>query len=69
MIQQKMERRIRWAGIFILAGLVIEVASQFWIHPASFLLVHMAAAGLAALGVGLYLISLVDLPHHPPKSE
>lgn len=53
------ERRIRIAGILLVAGLVVELISLTWSHPTAFLLFLFVGATLMAVGLLLYLYSLV----------
>jgi hypothetical protein len=58
------ETRIKWASGFIGAGLLVQVASLFPIHPLAFVSFLMLGCPLMAVGVVIYLISLV--PHRKP---
>lgn len=56
----KIEKRIRLAGILIVAGLAVELISLHWSHPTAFLLFLMLGGTLMALGIVVYLFSLVS---------
>ncbi len=53
------QRFLRASSSLIIAGLVVEIASLFWFHPLSFVLFVFVGALLIALGVIVYLASLV----------
>ncbi|MGH9328341.1 MAG: hypothetical protein ACRD2B_16860 [Terriglobia bacterium] len=53
------ERRIRWAGILIVAGLIIELITFIWIHPLAFIGFILVSCPLVAIGILLSLYSLV----------
>jgi hypothetical protein len=57
------ERRLRWAGFLIAAGLIIQLATFIWIHPLAFIAFALVACPLIAAGVLLFLYSLVS--HQP----
>ena len=45
--------RLRWAGLAIATGLLIELLTIFWIHPFSFML--FSGPGLLLIGAGVVL--------------
>ena len=51
--------RLRWAGILIAAGIVIEVATLFWNHTVSLFLFLGPGVLLVGAGMLLYLWSVV----------
>ena len=53
------ERRIRYAGILIAAGLVIQLITFVWVHPLAFMAFILMSCPLVAIGILLYLYSLV----------
>ncbi len=53
--------RLRLAGLLIVSGLGVELATFFWNHPVSFFLFASLGAGLAGAGMLLYLWSIVTL--------
>ncbi len=53
------ERRIRWAGILIAAGLIVQMLTLLWTHPLAFVAFLLVGCPLVAAGVLLYLYSLV----------
>ena len=61
----KIERRIRIAGILLIAGLLVELVTLRWSHPTAFLFFLLLGGALMALGVGIYLLSLVSVENKP----
>ena len=53
------ERRIRYAGILIAAGLVIQLITFVWVHPLAFMAFILMSCPLVAIGILLFLYSLV----------
>jgi len=53
------ERRIRWSGILVSAGLIIQMLTLLWTHPLAFVAFLMIGCPLVAAGILLYLYSLV----------
>lgn len=53
------ERRIRWAGILIAAGLIVQVLTLLWTHPLAFIAFLLIGCPLVAAGVLVYLHSPV----------
>jgi uncharacterized membrane protein YczE len=62
----KIERRIRVAGILLIAGLLVELVTLRWSHPTAFLFFLLLGGLLMALGIGVYLLSLVSAVNKPP---
>jgi hypothetical protein len=62
----KIERRIRLAGILLIAGLLVELVTLRWSHPTAFLFFLLLGGVLMALGIGVYLLSLVSAENKPP---
>jgi hypothetical protein len=62
----KIERRIRLAGILLIAGLLVETVTLRWSHPTAFLFFLFIGGVLMALGIGVYLLSLVSAENKPP---
>jgi hypothetical protein len=59
--QNPMEKWLRIAGVFVLVGLLVEVAALRWVHPAAFLVFAFIGIPIAILGMAIYLYSLVSL--------
>lgn len=55
-------KRLRFAGLLILAGLAVEAASLAWNHPLSFMAFLGVGGLLLAAGVVIYLLALVTSP-------
>ena len=47
--------RLRWAGVLVAAGLVIQVLTLFDAHPFTFFSFLIGGAGLVAAGVVTFL--------------
>ena len=62
----KIEGRIRVAGTLIIAGLVVELVTLRWSHPTAFLVFLSLGGALMALGIAVYLFSLVSADARPP---
>jgi hypothetical protein len=54
------ERRIRWAGLLIVAGLVVQMLSLISIHPLAFMSFLMIGCPLVGAGILLFLYSIVS---------
>lgn len=52
-------RLLQISSLLIIVGLLVEIASLLWFHPLSFVLFVFVSASISALGILLYLISLV----------
>jgi F0F1-type ATP synthase assembly protein I len=57
------ERRIRWSGILVGAGLIIQMLTLLWTHPLAFVAFLLIGCPLVAAGILLYLYSLVAHGH------
>jgi hypothetical protein len=55
----KLERRLRIAGVLLVAGLIVELATLFWSHPTAFLLFVFLGGLLMLLGIAVYLLALL----------
>jgi hypothetical protein len=56
----RIERRIRLAGILLITGLLVELVILRWSHPTAFLFFLLLGGALMALGIVIYLLSLVS---------
>ena len=63
----KIERRIRLAGTLLIAGLLVEIVTLRWSHPTAFLFFLLLGGLLMALGIGVYLFSLVSAENKLPS--
>ncbi|MBO0726341.1 MAG: hypothetical protein J2P52_12125 [Blastocatellia bacterium] len=61
----KIEKRIRLAGTLLIAGLLVEIVTLRWSHPTAFLFFLLLGGGLMALGIVVYLLSLVSAENKP----
>jgi hypothetical protein len=52
-------RLLQVSSALVIAGLLLEIVSLLWFHPLSFVLFAFLAASLIALGILVYLVSLV----------
>lgn len=53
------ERRIRYSGTFIAAGLIIQLISFIWVQPLAFMAFLVISCPLVAIGILVFLYSLV----------
>ena len=58
------EVRIRWAGLLIVLGLLLQMLTLLWAHPLAFMCFLMIGCPLVAAGMLLFLYSLVS--HETP---
>jgi len=61
-----MSRNLRIAGILLLCGLLVTIASLIWKAPLAFLMFAGIGCLLVFLGVVFYLLSLVSLASDAP---
>jgi hypothetical protein len=54
------QKRIRIAGILIIAGLLVELITLRWSHPTAFLFFLLFGGALMAVGIIIYLLSLLS---------
>ncbi len=59
------EMRIRWAGVLIVLGLLLQMLTLMWTHPLAFMCFLMIGCPLVAAGMLLFLYSLVS--HQTPE--
>ena len=55
----RLERRLRLAGVLVVLGLLVEIISLNWAHPTSFLLFMFLGGILMFLGIVVYIYSLI----------
>lgn len=58
------ESRIRWSGILVVVGLVVQMLTLLWTHPLGFMCFLLVGCPLVGAGILFYLYSLVS--HHTP---
>ncbi len=63
----RLVRRLRFAGLLLGLGLLIEAATLFWPHPTAFLVFLLLGGLLVAAGVLVYLFAIVG-PINRPRS-
>jgi hypothetical protein len=54
-----LERRFRWAGVLVTAGLLLQLSVSEWIHPLAFVTFLMVACPLVGAGMLTFLWALV----------
>lgn len=63
-------QRLRLAALCVGVGLAIEIATLGWAHPTAFLAFAGLGGGLVALGVGIYLWTILKAsPAAEPESS
>ena len=62
-------RYLQVSSGLIIAGLLVEIVSLLWFHPLSFLLFLFIGVILIALGVLVYLLSLVFASSAPAENR
>ncbi len=63
------QRFLQVASVLIILGLITEIISLGWVHPLAFLLFAFVGASLIALGILVYLASLVFTPPSSPENR
>jgi len=58
--------RLRFSGLLIAVGLLIEALSLLWNHPLSFIAFVTIGGALMALGIVVSLFTLVNISNAPP---
>jgi hypothetical protein len=56
------DRRIRWSGMLVVTGLVVQMLTLLWTHPLAFMCFILVGCPLVAAGILFYLYSLAS--HH-----
>ncbi len=56
----RIEKRIRLAGLLVIAGLLVELVTMNWSHPTAFLFFLLLGGLLMASGIVVYLLTLVS---------
>jgi len=57
---KNIQRSLKWSGLLVTAGLVVQLLCLLRIHPMSFIAFLCVGCPLVALGVGVYLYSIVS---------
>lgn len=58
-MKTRIERMLQISSVLIIVGLLVETASLLWFHPLAFVLFVFISASLTAVGILIYLASLV----------
>ena len=53
-------RNLRWSGLLVVVGLIVQLLCLLRIHPFSFIAFLMIGCPLIASGVGLYVFGIVS---------
>ena len=56
----RIHRRIRYSGMLIVVGLLIQAFTLLWTHPLAFVCFLMVGCPLTGAGILLFLYSLVS---------
>lgn len=63
----RLEKRLRLAGMLMIAGLLVEAVCLLWARPLAFIVLVGAGGLLCAAGVFVYLYSLALAGEAPPE--
>jgi hypothetical protein len=55
----RLQRKLKTAAYFLIAGLAVEGITLHWAHPTSFLLFTGLGGILVLAGIAIYLIAIV----------
>jgi hypothetical protein len=55
----RLQRKLKTAAYFLIAGLAVEGITLHWAHPTSFLLFTGLGGVLVLAGIAIYLIAIV----------
>jgi hypothetical protein len=53
------QRKLKLAAFLLIAGLLVEGVTLYWVNPTSFLLFICVSGALIVLGIVVYLIAIV----------
>jgi hypothetical protein len=59
--------RLRLSGAFIILGLIVQALSLLWNHPLSFIAFITIGGLLLAIGIVLYLLTVVNMAAKPQE--
>lgn len=59
------EKRLRWAGLLVALGLVLQLSVSMWVHPLAFVTFLMVACPLVGAGMLTFLWALVSVRTRP----
>lgn len=57
---QILQHRLKFAGLFLIGGLIIAAVTLFWSHPISFMINLFISTVLIIVGIIIYLYSIVS---------
>ncbi len=55
----RLHRRLQLSGIFMAAGLLIQMVTLYWAHPLAFVMFIVLGGTLVTVGILLYLYAIV----------
>ena len=61
------EKRLRLAGLLLIVGLLVEAICLQWARPLAFILLVVVGGALCAVGIAVYLYSLVSAEEAKPE--
>jgi hypothetical protein len=61
--------RLRLSGGFIILGLIVQAFSLLWNHPLSFIAFVTIGGLLLAVGIVLYLLTVLNIPAVKPEEQ
>jgi len=56
-----MQKRLRFSGVLIILGLLVEAVTLFWSHPVAFLVFLLTGGLLLFLGMATFLLALLSI--------
>lgn len=59
MTHSALETRLRWAGILIAVGLIVQLVTLWKVHPLAFVAFLLLACPITAAGVLMFLFAIV----------
>ena len=59
MDDRAIETRLRWAGLLVAVGLLLQLGVSMWIHPLAFVTFLLVACPLVVAGMLTFLWALV----------
>lgn len=62
-----LEKRLRLAGMLLIAGLLVEAICLFWARPLAFILLVCGGGLLCASGIVVFLYSLLSAGEATPE--
>lgn len=63
------ERRIRWSGLLIVLGLVVQMTTLLFTHPLAFMAFALIGCPLVAVGILFFLYSIVTHSSSEPLEK